>query len=351
MRKTMIMLPFTLAILLLFTTGASAEPPLVILDGQTLIFEDVQPIIQDGRTLVPLRTIFESLGAEVSWDEESRTVRAKKGQNIISLQIAKQFAVKNDEKISLDIAPQIIDSRTMVPLRFVSESLGAKVEWYENARLISISSQVAKEERKENKIFALTFDDGPDLLYTPAVLDVLKAYNVKATFFLLGVNIEKYPEVVKRIHDEGHEMGNHSYDHSRLSKLSKEDVYDSQIGKAQKIFKELLGIEPMIYRPPYGAITDEQIGYLEEKGYKQVRWSIDSEDWDPEKNAPDKILNRILLYLDDGGIVCLHCAEDDRSNTVRALPQIIEKVRKKGYCFCTISELPEEKYHSQERHL
>lgn len=349
MRKIMII--FAISLFLFYSAGETmAEPPLVILDGQTLVFEDAQPHIQDGRTLVPLRAIFEELGADISWDAESRTVRAEKDESVISLQIGKKKAIKNGKSLLLDVAPCIVDSRTMVPLRFVSESLGAGVEWFENARLISISSQVAEESGKKNKKFALTFDDGPDLLYTPAVLDVLKAYNAKATFFLLGVNMEKHPEVVKRIHDEGHQLGNHSYDHPRLSTLSKEEVYDSQIGKTQKIFEELLGIDPMLYRPPFGAITDEQISYLEVKGYKQVRWSIDSEDWDPEKNAPEKILYRILLDADDGGIVCLHSAEGDRSNTVKALPQIIEKLRGKGYRLCTISELPEEKYHSQEGH-
>jgi len=208
-----------------------------------------------------------------------------------------------------------------------------------------VLSSKSNPEATEKKV-ALTFDDGSDTVYTVSILEILKAYGVKATFFLTGENMEQYPEVVKKIYREGHEVGNHGYNHVRLSKLTKENVYSNQINKTAVIFKEILGFSPRLYRPPYGAITKEQIKYLEKKGYLQVRWLSDSLDWDPRENAPEKILYRIVTELKNGGIVLLHSGRGDRSNTVTALPRIIEELGSKGYQFCTVSEMPGEDYFS-----
>ncbi len=197
------------------------------------------------------------------------------------------------------------------------------------------------------KKVALTFDDGPDAVYTVSILEILKTYGIKAAFFLTGENMEQYPEVVQKIYREGHEVGNHSYNHVRLSELPKETVYHNQISRAAAVFKQILGFNPRLYRPPYGAITKTQIEYLEEKGYLQVRWLADSLDWVPRENAPEKILSRIVTELKDGGIVLLHSGRGDRSNTVTVLPRIIEELDSKGYRFCTVTEMPGEDYFSQ----
>lgn len=189
---------------------------------------------------------------------------------------------------------------------------------------------------------ALTFDDGPDGVYTEQILDILKQYDVKATFFLLGSNIQRYPEVVKRIVAEGHAIGNHSYSHPDLRTLSKEDAYQAELSKTQQVFAELVSIKPAIYRPPYGAVTDEQILYFAEQGLLTINWSIDTFDWDKKQNSVEEMKQeKVFKYLHEGGIILMHSAGGNRENTVKALPGIIEGLQNQGYQLKTIPELLE----------
>lgn len=189
---------------------------------------------------------------------------------------------------------------------------------------------------------ALTFDDGPDEVYTEQILDILKQYNVKATFFLLGTNMQHYPDVVKRIVAEGHAIGNHSYSHPDLRKFSKEDAFQTELDKTQQIFAELVGFKPNIFRPPYGAITDEQIPYFAEQGLRTINWSIDTFDWDKKQNSAEEMTQeKIFRYLHEGGIILMHSAGGNRENTVKALPGIIEGLLERGYQLKTIPELLE----------
>ncbi|KUG04066.1 hypothetical protein ASZ90_018512 [hydrocarbon metagenome] len=138
-RKLLLLILTVIMCLALIAAPAAASPPTVILDGELMQF-DVPPTIEEGRTLVPLRAIFEGLGAEVEWDGQTRTVTATRANVEIKLQIGKQTAYRNGSPVSLDVPAKIIDNRTMVPLRFVSESLGAAVAWDGAARKITISS-------------------------------------------------------------------------------------------------------------------------------------------------------------------------------------------------------------------
>jgi len=134
-----ILMLFGVLILTLIMPNTVLATPNVILDGQQLSF-DVPPIIEDGRTLVPLRTIFEALGAKVSWDENTQTAAATKADISIKLQINSKTAYKNNQAVSLDVAPKIVKDRTLIPLRFVSEALGAKVGWNEENMTITINN-------------------------------------------------------------------------------------------------------------------------------------------------------------------------------------------------------------------
>lgn len=193
----------------------------------------------------------------------------------------------------------------------------------------------------EEKKLALTFDDGPDAKYTPQILDILKNYKVKATFFVTGENTEKYPEIVLRMVDEGHIVGGHSYNHPDLRKIQTEDSYSSQIEKTSMIINKTLGYKPDFFRPPYGAVTDEQIILYGEKGLKVVNWSVDSFDWDKKQNSPEQLEKIVNKYIHPGAIVLMHSAGGNRSNTVKALPEIIKSLHKQGYIFETIPDLLE----------
>lgn len=186
---------------------------------------------------------------------------------------------------------------------------------------------------------ALTFDDAPDNIFTPKILDILEEKNVKATFFLVGYRVKKYPDIAKRIVQEGHAIGNHSYNHPDFLKLKDED-FRKQITKTDLLISSITGNTTSIVRPPYGNISERQIEWLAEKNKIIVNWDVDSLDW---KGIDAKqVMSNILPNVSPGSIILQHSGTGDGgdlSGTVHALPNIIDKLRKKGYKLVTVQEL------------
>lgn len=210
----------------------------------------------------------------------------------------------------------------------------------------TLSKQVQKfphsfflQGKTRRKLIALTFDDAPDTVHTEKVLDILKKYKVKATFFLVGFKMERHPEVTERIYEEGHDVGNHSYSHPNFTEYSSQSIFKEQILKTEKLFQETLGVRPKMIRPPYGQIRDGQIRQLEKKGYKIINWSVDSFDWHPKKNAPQNIIERVLDYIHPGAVVLLHAGGLNKENTIEALPKLIIALKNNGYQFATLEDL------------
>jgi len=181
---------------------------------------------------------------------------------------------------------------------------------------------------------AMTFDDGPSPLTTPRLLDILKQRNIKATFFMIGQNAERNPEIVKRILAEGHEIGNHSWTHPQLSKLSDERVTE-EITKTQDAIKNACGYTPILLRPPYGAITSRQKEWIEKQfGLSVIMWSVDPFDW--KRPGASVIEQRILAGARPGAIILSH---DIHKQTVDAMPATLDALAQKGYKFVTVSQL------------
>ncbi len=197
---------------------------------------------------------------------------------------------------------------------------------------------ISRPEVEENRI-ALTFDDGPDGEFTPAILDILAEKNIKATFFLLGENVACFPEVTLRIHREGHLIGNHSWSHPDFRNLEVEEIIDREIKPAAEAISKITGETPVLIRPPYGAIGDDAIKELGKQGYKVINWSVDTFDWDIKLNEPAEITQRVLKYAHPGDIILLHSGGGDRENTVEALPYLINSLQEKGFQFVTVEEL------------
>jgi Predicted xylanase/chitin deacetylase len=193
---------------------------------------------------------------------------------------------------------------------------------------------------RNSKRIALTFDDAPDPRFTPQILDTLASYDVCATFFIVGSRAVKHPALVRRIHQEGHTIGNHSYNHAVLSQLSPREFH-TQIWRTDAIVSKIIGYHPRFVRPPYGEMLPNQVAWSRKSGYTVVNWDVDSVDW---RNNPNSgiILHNIKKTLQPGSIVLQHAGGgygQDLSGTIQALPVLISQLRKKGYTFVTLPEL------------
>jgi len=187
-------------------------------------------------------------------------------------------------------------------------------------------------------VVALTFDDGPDGIYTPRVLDVLREYGVPATFFLIGQNARQYPEVVRRIAEEGHIIGNHTWSHPDLRRTAPISLA-GEMKWTEFILEATTGLRTTLMRPPYGAVNEETLKRLMELDYYILYWSVDSRDW--EQQCVDSILINTLLDTREGAVILLHSAGggQSRAATVEALPELIETLRMQGYRFVTVDKL------------
>lgn len=192
------------------------------------------------------------------------------------------------------------------------------------------SLPVLSKAAGQPKYVALTFDDGPSRKCTSVLLDGLKERDVHVTFFLMGKNIEGNEDIVKRMSDEGHLIGNHSYEHIQLTKAGPEAVCEA-VEHTQKQIEAITGKRPEYIRPPYGDWSEE---LEEEIGMTPVLWSVDSLDWKLKDTG--KILRRVLKDVKDGDIILLH---DIFSSSVEAALELIDILQKEGYVFVTADEL------------
>ncbi len=180
------------------------------------------------------------------------------------------------------------------------------------------------------KRIAITFDDGPHPIYTPIIVDILKNYDAKATFFFLGNRIADYPDVARHVFSEGHMIGNHSFTHPQLSRMSTEEI-KNEVVKTQNIIENATGFSPFLMRPPFGAINDVVMTTAE---MPMILWSIDSEDW--IYSDPDYIVNYVLDHAFDGAIIRLH---DTLPNTTQAIGPMVDGLISAGYELVTVNEL------------
>lgn len=188
-------------------------------------------------------------------------------------------------------------------------------------------------------MIALTFDDVPDPRFTPQLLDVLRKYQVKATFFVVGSRAERHPELIARIIREGHVIGNHSYNHPEFGKLGMNE-FRTQIIRTENILSALAGYKPRLIRPPYGDISEPQLKWAKAHGYKLVNWNVDSLDWRGLSKA--QVRNNIVAHAGKGAIILQHGGGGRGSNlqgTIQALPEVITIMRKRGYTFVTVPHM------------
>lgn len=197
----------------------------------------------------------------------------------------------------------------------------------------------------DEKKIALTFDDGPDPVYTPEILKIFDQYKVKATFFIVGVNATQNQSILKRIFQAGHEIGSHTFTHPNISTSSNAE-FKFELNAVESLLASTLGHYTLLFRPPYAEDiepeTPEQVkplALINEPGYYTVGMHIDPKDWSQPGTV--NIVNNVIegAKAGDGNIVLLHDSGGDRSQTVAALPKIIEELQKNGFQLVTVSEL------------
>jgi peptidoglycan/xylan/chitin deacetylase (PgdA/CDA1 family) len=181
---------------------------------------------------------------------------------------------------------------------------------------------------------AQTFDDGPSAKLTPELLDILAAHHIHATFFVIGENAARHPEILQRAVREGHEIGNHSWSHPAFGKMSDAAVR-RELQKTDDVIRAAIGKSPTLMRPPYGSITAREKKWIHsEFGYTTILWDVDPLDW--KRPGSSVVASRIVRETRPGSIILSH---DIHPGTIKAMPEVFDKLQAKGFKFVTVSQL------------
>ena len=212
-----------------------------------------------------------------------------------------------------------------------------------------VFGKVYYEGSSADKVVALTFDDGPNDPYTSQILDILAKYHIHATFFLIGKNVQLYPETARRMLAEGNVIGNHSYSHNANHALT--DYGARDLKKAEEVIFNVTGVRPHLYSPPHGKKSPWELDAVKDAGMIEVTWSVSANDQHVlayfGKPTPEMFAREIVSRTEPGGIILMHdgygishnTPQADKSLTVNALPLIIQQLQAKGYRFVTVPEI------------
>ena len=259
-------------------------------------------------------------------------------------QIVKSFSDQDLSAWNFDYKDsQIIlyPSQTVENLDEIALPVSSFFELIQSSYLLDKDAELYKAyfEKKNRKVVALTFDDGPNPATTNQALDTLSKYGIKATFFVLGKNVSGNEEILKRMKADGHVIGNHSWSHPVLSKLSLDEA-KKQITDTEDALAKVLGSSSKLMRPPYGAITDDIRNSL---NLSFIMWDVDSLDWKSKNETA--ILTEVQRQVKNGSIILMH---DIHAETVHALPKVIDYLKEQGYEFVTVPEMLHSRLKSHE---
>ena len=203
---------------------------------------------------------------------------------------------------------------------------------------IRAETEVYRSVKTDSMKIALTFDDGPHPHQTERILSILDEYQVKATFFMVGVNVQNYPDAARMVLSRGHEVGNHTFSHPLVAKLSQSDL-EQEMSACEDVLEELCEYRPHLFRPPEGALTASVSNCTEQGDYSLVLWSLDTRDW--EVKNTQKIVQTVLSQVQAGDIILMHDYIGVGSKTPEALSILLPELIARGYEPVTVSELLE----------
>lgn len=317
-------------------------------------------IMREGHLMVPA-LFLKHTGVFVDWNEQYRSVVFKGNGKMFALPVGKKFS---DElkpgtgtwtRVTLPVETLDFGGEPFVPLIDVAKKLGMGVHYDPKIKRTFITTNIAiapntiKSVDTSEKLVALTFDDGPEDYYTPKILDILKEKGVPATFFVVGRQITYFPDVMKRIVNEGHAIANHTWHHPDLRYQWSSKVR-AEVLSTQQEMQRVVGRNPHIFRPPYGAITKADIQVLNEIGMKNILWSVDTLDW--SGMTADAILEIVHRDISRGAIILQHNFQSEArilDGTIDALPRIIDELQEAGYKFVTMQTLLDKRNEELQR--
>ncbi len=343
---------FMLMVTLCMTSSVYAED---VKPLKAAIYVDQKPIktdyiLKEGHLYVPA-LFFKQTGAYVDWNEKYQSVVFQLQNKMVAFPVGKNYYDLFNKETNtwtshpLKLTAVKVNKKPFMPLVTVAKQLGMDVTYDAATKRTYVATNNYVEPNlfmhgdRTQKLVALTFDDGPDPYYTPTILDILKDKNAPATFFMMGKNIAKYPEQVKRMVKEGHAIGNHSYNHPDFTKQWTAKVVD-EIQSTQHELLKVVGKKPDIIRPPYGALTKADTRLLNQLGLRNIFWSVDTLDW--KGKTSDEIMEIVRRQIFPGGIILQHNFEAKKgelNGSIEALPKIIDELREQGYTFVTIQTL------------
>ncbi|MDF2652241.1 MAG: chitooligosaccharide deacetylase [Paenibacillus sp.] len=196
--------------------------------------------------------------------------------------------------------------------------------------------EIVWEITTDEKVIALTFDDGPHPEYTAQILELLKQYEAKATFFVVGNKVKRFPDVLNQTLREGHEIANHTYSHAILSKKNN---IKKEINQTEELIYDTTGRRCLLFRPPGGFYNERLVAAVRAEGYKMIMWSwqLDTKDW--RTPGVNTIVNRVLKNAKNGNIVLFHDYIEGPTQTITALKIILPELKSRGYQLVTVSQL------------
>jgi len=345
---------------------SAAGPP----DADGLTVFDQAPFTLDGLTFVPVRELAEHLGISLRWDLENKLLILDDGQASLGFKTlpdqpgfgvfvpGPNYQTSNGVITEPETWPYRLDNdRIFLPLRHMAQHFNWKITWLpEQKHIILTSNQVKKGKpltlrfKVENsysrhlwpppkRIAYLTFDDGPGEKVTPQILDILRDENIKATFFVVGERVQRYPEILRRIYEEGHSIGNHTYSHQPAVLFSGVDPFMQEVRLAEETIFGIIGERPKIFRMPYGTNFPEWPAYkgmLERSGFRHISWNVNSFDAIRKNVPPEQILNEVMRQVPGKNEVIILFHDLGSQTTVDALPDIIRYLQWQGYHFMPI---------------
>lgn len=335
-------------------SGLSDLPPYIAVNDSGISFADAFPETRDGILFVPVRKMADAM--KLSIEVEGEEVRLSGRGKSVSLFVKKNVAVEPDGR-ETELWLFARDGRLLVPLEFLTAYFEYQMKTYPELPAIRLSDREAaldddaflrqaKAETGrgagENKLpLYLTFDDGPTS-HTMELLDVLEAHGAKATFFVLGPAVAKYPEAVERMVEEGHRVGLHGMTHDRKRFYERPQASLDEMNEANERLKKAANVTSSLIRVPYGSkpyFTKDYRDATAAAGYRLWDWNLDTVDW-KYKGDTDGLLKKIkedvreLKRQGTAPVVLLH----DRKTTISALPRILEALEAEGYAFLRIED-------------